>query len=161
LERADHNEIISRGDIVAVKGGKITKNLKDAEQVMAVSEYPIVLGNMPEADKVYQGNNVAFMGQIPVKIFGPVTSGDYIVANNKVPGYGIAKSQDDLTIVDMSSGVGRSWENIPGHGAKMVDAVVGVDNGDYSKILRRYEDRLRSVEARLNEMSVDSSSRIE
>lgn len=161
LERADHNEIISRGDIVAVKGGKITKNLENAEQVMAVSEYPIVLGNMPEADKVYQGNNVAFMGQIPVKIFGPVKTGDYIIADSKVPGYGIAKSQNELTIEDMHLVVGRSWENMPAQGPKMVNTVVGVHNGDYSKILKRYEDRLRSTEARLNEMSVDSASRIE
>ncbi len=161
LERADHNEIISRGDIVAVKGGKITKNLENAEQVMAVSEYPIVLGNMPEAGKVYQGNNVAFMGQIPVKIFGPVKSGDYIIADSKVPGYGIAKSQSELTIEDMPLVVGRSWENMPAEGPKMVNTVVGVHNGDYSKILKRYEERLRSTEARLNEMSVDSASRIE
>lgn len=161
LERADHNEIISRGDIVAVKGGKITKNLENAEQVMAVSEYPIVLGNMPEADKVYQGNNVAFMGQIPVKIFGPVKTGDYILADSKVPGYGIAKSKIELTIEDMPFVVGRSWENMPAQGPKMVNTVVGVHNGDYSKILKQYEERLRSAETRLNEMSVDSASRIE
>ena len=79
LERLDPKENISAGDIIAVIGGQITKDLTNAQQVMAVSHRPIVLGNIPAEGKNYLGNNIAFMGQIPVKIMGPVKTGDYIV----------------------------------------------------------------------------------
>ncbi|MBX2878078.1 MAG: hypothetical protein KTR30_38520 [Saprospiraceae bacterium] len=148
LERVNPHEVISRGDIVAVKGGKITKNLEGAEQIMAVSEHPIVLGNMPPKDKVQQGNNVAFMGQIPVKVMGPVTSGDYIVAKGVIPGYGIAVHPADLMIEDTKFIVGRSWETREGKGPAMVNTVIGVHNGDYMKILKRFEKQFNESEAR-------------
>jgi hypothetical protein len=148
LERADQEEIISRGDIVAVKGGKITKDLEGAEQIMAVSEHPIVLGNMPPEGKLHMGNNVAFMGQIPVKVMGPVQSGDYIIANSTVPGYGIAVHPEDIKVEDTKMIVGRSWETRTGDGPKMVNTVVGVHNGDYFRILQKYEQKFMDSEAR-------------
>ncbi len=161
LERLDPSEVISRGDIVAVKGGKITKNLQGAEQIMAVSEYPIVLGNLPDAGMAHLGNNVAFMGQIPVKVMGPVESGDYILAHGQIPGYGVAKPQQALTVEDMPLIVGRSWETKPGAGPKMVNTVVGVHNGDYARILQRYEQRLRDAESRIEAVSRNSAARMQ
>jgi hypothetical protein len=161
LERLNPAEVISRGDIVAVKGGKITKNLDGAEQIMAASEYPIVLGNLPAPGTAHLGNNVAFMGQIPVKVMGPVASGDYIVADGSVPGYGIAKPQDKLSVEDMPLVVGRSWETRAGAGPKMVNTVVGVHNGDYFRILQKYEQRLRDTEAKMETLSKGSSARME
>jgi hypothetical protein len=161
LERVDPAESISRGDIVAVIGGKITKNISGAEQVMAVSEHPIVLGNLPTESESHKGNNVAFMGQIPVKIVGPVTTGDYILANGKIPGYGIAKSQKELKVEDMPLVVGRSWETKPGEGPKMVNTVVGVHNGDYFRILKQYEQKLNDAEARIDNLSRESAGRME
>jgi hypothetical protein len=161
LERTHPEEVITRGDIVAVKGGKITKNLADAEQVMAVSAYPIVLGNLPSASEAHLGNNVAFMGQIPVKIMGPVNTGDYILADTKIPGYGIAKAQKDLATEDMPLVVGRAWETKAGEGPKMVNTVVGVHNGDYFRILKQYEQKLNDAEARLDAFSRESAGRME
>ena len=58
LERFAPMENISAGDIVAVKAGKITKDLEGAEQIMAVSHKPIVLGNTPPKGKrvLIEGN---------------------------------------------------------------------------------------------------------
>jgi hypothetical protein len=149
LERLDPKEAITTGDIVAVKGGKITKDLTDAEQVMAVSHRPIVLGNIPPDGKNHLGNNIAFMGQIPVKIMGAVATGDYIVGKSKIAGYGIAISPEDMTIEDFKLAVGRSWEANPNSGPKMVNTVIGVHNGDYLNILKRYEQKFKDSEARL------------
>jgi hypothetical protein len=146
LERLDPNELIGTGDIVAVKGGKITKDLTSAEQVMAVSHHPIVLGNIPEKGRGYLGNNIAFMGQIPVKMMGPVVAGDYIVGKGDIKGFGVAISPEDMTIEDFKYAVGRSWDTNTESGPKMVNTVVGVHNGDYLNILKRTEDRLKSVE---------------
>lgn len=159
LERIDNKERISAGDIVAVIGGKITKDLENAEQVMAVSHNPIVLGNVPADGKTHLGNNVAFMGQIPVKVLGPVNSGDYIVAQFSTPGFGKAISQEDMTIEDFKYAVGRAWGTNTSEGPKMINTVVGVHNGDYLKIIKRMESKLieaennyKASEARLNSL---------
>jgi len=149
LERFDPMENISAGDIVAVKAGKITKDLEGAEQIMAVSHKPIVLGNTPPKGKSYLGNNIAFMGQIPVKIMGSAQNGDYIVAKGEFPGYGTAVNPSDMTAEDFKLAVGRSWETNTAAGPKMVNTVVGVHNGDYLNIFRQYEQRFKKSEDRL------------
>lgn len=153
LERLDKTEVITPGDIVAVKGGKITKDLKEAEQVMVVSHNPIVLGNIPPEDKTQDGNNVAFMGQVPVKILGPVKTGDYIVAKPSVPGYGSAKNQNEMTVEDFKFTVGRAWEEDLSNGPKMVNTVVGIHNGDYFKVLKTYEAKINALEQQMDEAS--------
>lgn len=152
LERIDRNEKIGAGDIVGVIGGKITKDLTNAEQVMAVSHHPIVLGNTPKAGEEYLGNNVAFMGQIPVKIMGPVNSGDYIVGKGEIPGYGFAINPNDIKPDDLKYLVGRSWETNNFSGPKMVNTVIGVHNGNFISILRNYDARLKNSETRLKNL---------
>lgn len=157
LERTDVNEDISFGDIVAVKGGKITKTLAGAEQLMAVSKKPIVLGNMPEESKIKLGNNIAFMGQIPVKVIGAVQAGNYIVAKGEVPGYGVAIHPENMTVEDYKLVVGRSWDTNENPGPKMVNTVVGVHNNDFLNIIsdlqkknERNNDRLNAIESLLD-----------
>jgi hypothetical protein len=149
LERLDPAEPITTGDIVAVKGGKITKDLEGAEQIMAVSHRPIVLGNMPEKSKIHLGNNVAFMGQIPVKVMGPVRAGDYIVAKSAVPGYGVAISPKNMTAADFRLAVGRSWETRETDGPKMVNTVVGVHNHDFLRIVENMQKKIEQNDQRL------------
>jgi hypothetical protein len=86
------------------------------------------------------------MGQIPVKMMGPVVAGDYIVGKGDIKGFGVAISPEDMTIEDFKYAVGRSWDTNTESGPKMVNTVVGVHNGDYLNILKRTEDRLKSVE---------------
>ncbi len=164
LERVDPNEVISAGDVVAVKGGKITKDLTNAEQVMGISHRPIVLGNVPKAGMNEKGNNVAFMGQIPVKIMGAVRSGDYIVGKSIIPGFGIAVHPEHMTVEDFKLAIGRSWDTNLDAGAKMTNTVVGVHNGDYINILKKMdekikfsESRLESVEAKIDALSASLS----
>jgi len=160
LERIDHDEIIAAGDIVAVKGGKITKAMDGAEQVMAVSQRPIVLGNMPPADQESMGNKVAFVGQIPVKVQGPIAVGEYIVARSGIPGYGIGVKPADMTAEDFRLCVGRAWETNAGPGPKTVNTVVGVQNGDFVMILKKAIEsnqvlgaRLQALEGRVDRLA--------
>jgi hypothetical protein len=158
LERADATESISAGDIVGVKGGKITKDLANAEQVMAISHRPIVLGNIPKEGENGKGNNVAFMGQIPVKIMGAVASGDYIVGKSNIPGYGVAIHPENMTMEDFKLAVGRSWDTNSDSGPKLANTVVGVHNGDFilKKLETKYqesESRMSAIEAKVNMLS--------
>lgn len=173
LERENPNEHITAGDIVAVRGGKITKNLEGAEQIMAVSHKPIVMGNAPKEDKKYLGNTVAFMGQIPVKVLGAVKSGDYIVADTKVKGYGRPVSPNDMKAEDYVLAVGRSWDNHPVEGMKMVNTVIGVHNGDWVQVIQKMklnqqatnqkidvlESSIESIQEQLQMLHQDTSSK--
>ena len=152
LERLDHSEYISNGDIVGIRGGKITKDLRNAEQIMAVSTRPIILGNNPPADKKEEGHNIAFMGQIPVKVIGAVSMGDYIVGNTATPGYGIAVHPNDLTPEHAALIVGRSWEAKETPGPKMVNTVVGVDNGAFLKLIRENKDEMADMNNRVEQL---------
>ena len=120
---------------------------------MAISHYPIVLGNIPPEGKEYLGNNVAFMGQVPVKIMGAVVTGDYIVARSKIEGYGVAVSPQNMTIDDFKLAVGRSWESNLVTGPKMVNTVVGIHNGDYFNILKKYEQKFSESEEKFNNIN--------
>ena len=151
LEREDHLEYLTAGDIVAVKGAKITKDLKDLEQVMVVSHKPIVLGNIPEEGKSHLGNNVAFMGQVPVKVIGPVSSGDYIVAHGEISGYGKAINPKEMISENFRFAVGRSWDTNLNDGPKLINTVIGVHKGDWVNIFKRFESNQKKFEDKLNE----------
>jgi hypothetical protein len=157
LERINVEEYLTAGDIVAVKGGKITKDLTEAEQIMVVSHKPIILGNAPKEDETYLGNNIAFMGQVPVKVMGPVKTGDYIVASTSIKGYGVPINPNDMTSEDFKYSVGRSWEENLLKGPKMVNTVVGVHNGDWAKIIMKIDKKQKEYEAKfkLMEAQVD------
>lgn len=149
LERADPKEVIHPGDIVGVKGGKVSKNLEGAEQILAVSHNPIVLGNMQPKEKEPLGNKIAFTGQVPVKVMGPVKVGDYIVGKGTISGYGIAVSPENITTAELKLTVGRSWETNLNEGPKMVNTLIGIDNGDYIKIMKDSQDKISNLESRL------------
>ncbi len=151
LERDDHSEYLTAGDIVGVKAAKITKDLTDFEQVMVVSYKPIILGNIPDENKTHLGNNIAFMGQVPVKVIGPVSSGDYIVAHGEISGYGKAINPKEMKTENFKFAVGRSWDTNLNYGPKLINTVVGIHNGDWVKVMQKIELRQEKFEDRLNE----------
>ena len=151
LERYDHSEYLTAGDIVGVKAAKITKDLTDFEQVMVVSYKPIILGNIPDENKTHLGNNIAFMGQVPVKVIGPVSSGDYIVAHGEISGYGKAINPKEMKTENFKFAVGRSWDTNLNEGPKLINTVVGIHNGDWVKVMQKIESRQEKFEDRLNE----------
>ena len=158
LERIDVSEYLTAGDIVAIKGGKITRDLTDVEQIMVVSHKPIILGNAPELEQEYKGNNIAFMGQVPVKVMGAVQTGDYIVANSEIKGYGVAIHPEAMTAADFTLAVGRSWGNNPAAGPKMINTVVGVHNGDWAKIIKKIEAKQKSYEHKFKKLETAVNS---
>ena len=161
LERYDHSEYLTAGDIVGVKAAKITKDLTDFEQVMVVSYKPIILGNIPDENKTHLGNNIAFMGQVPVKVIGPVSSGDYIVAHGEISGYGKAINPKEMKTENFKFAVGRSWDTNLNDGPKLINTVVGIHNGDWVKVMQKIESRQEKFEDRLNEFENKDDQLIE
>jgi hypothetical protein len=135
-------------------GGKITKQTAGADMVMAVSEAPIVLGNMPrEADKhLYE--KIAFLGQVPLKVRGPVHAGDYIVPSGSNDGTGVAESPSSIAPEKWPQIVGQAWESSSEAGVKYVNALVGVSpghqaSGRVADLLKAQTERINQLETRL------------
>ncbi|TDH26626.1 hypothetical protein EXU57_11090 [Segetibacter sp. 3557_3] len=136
LMRERTGERISPGDIVGVKGGKVSKNTDGAEKVMVVSHKPIVLGNVPQNGRVEDFEKIAFMGQVPVKVFGRVNLGDYIIANGANSGAGIAVAPAKLQAKDVKNIVGIAWSTATqGFQFSMVNVAVGLNVNDNQKLI--------------------------
>ncbi len=147
LMREHTNEDISFGDIVGLKGGKISKNTSNAQRMMVVSYKPIVLGNMPQPDKETEYEKVAFMGQVPVKVFGKVNIGDYIIPSGNNDGYGISVHPSKITTEQISKIVGVAWTNSQkSFGKSTVIIAVGLNNNDSNHVIQ-------NLEAKLNEQA--------
>jgi hypothetical protein len=89
------------------------------------------------------------MGQVPVKVVGPVASGDYIVAKGSIRGYGVAVHPSNMTPEDHELAVGRSWANAPQPGPKMVNTVIGVQNGAWANDVNKLEARQDATDKRV------------
>lgn len=152
LERADHNENIGIGDVVGVVGGKISKNINGASQIMVTSWKPIVLGNMPEEGKEGFSNKVAFLGQIPVKMCCPVKQGDYILPDGLNNGFATAVSPNDITAAQLDKVLGVSWEDSPDYGVKFVKIAVGLKPHEMVSVIKDHSQRIKSLQAKTLEI---------
>ncbi len=147
LERADHNEKISIGDVVGVIGDKITKNTENATHFMVASWKPCVLGNMPEAGKEAFYHKVAFMGQIPVKMICAVKKGDYIVPDGANNGYASAISPKDISAGDINKVFGVAWEDAP-FGGKLVKIAVGLKPHEMVAVIQDQAQQIARLETK-------------
>ena len=126
LPRLEGEERIEAGDIVGVFEGRISRRTASANQVMVISTAPIVLGNSPPESEEHLYEKVAFVGQAPAKVRGPVKAGDYIIASGLNDGTSVAVSAEEMTPSQHSLAVGQSWESSDEEGVKLVRAVVGL-----------------------------------
>lgn len=143
LLRRNVNEKMSYGDIVGVIGGKVSKNLDGAEQMMVVSYKPIVLGNMPQPNRESEYEKIAFMGQVPVKVFGRVNIGDYILPSGKNDGLGRAIKPGDITANQLKNIVGVAWSENPNTlGINLINTAVGINRNDSSSLISNLESKV-------------------
>lgn len=153
LLRADLNESMSFGDVVGVKGGEISKNTAGAEKMMVISRKPIVLGNMPQSNQEGNYEKVAFMGQVPVKVYGKVAIGDYIIPSGKNDGVGIAIKSEQLTTKNVKSIIGIAWERSnKASGFNMINVAVGLNKNDNNPIIEKLEEKLHEQSIEINDL---------
>ena len=147
LERAYPEEKIYPGDIVAVNGGKITKYTEKAQQLMAISTNPAILGNVPTDGNVSNLEKVAFMGQIPVKVRGIVLTGDYILTSGLHDGTGIAVSPNEITAKQYSKIVGVAWSNsFLKEGVSFINMAIGLNANDISVLVAKQQKKIKELE---------------
>jgi hypothetical protein len=146
LMKQQPNEKFMPGDIVGVKGGKISKTIEGAERVMVVSYKPIVLGNTPSAEAEKNYEKIAFMGQVPVKVTGKVNLGDYIIPNGLNNGVGIAVSPNDINLKDVKNIVGIAWSTSANAvGLQNITVAIGLNVNDNQKIIENQQNEIEEL----------------
>lgn len=157
LMRLNANEEMSYGDVVGVTGGKISKNTESVERVMIVSFKPIVLGNMPQQNEENLYEKVAFMGQVPVKVYGNVNIGDYIIPSGRNDGIGIAVPSKEILLSQIPKIIGVAWESKMSIGFGMVNVAVGLNRNDNHLIIQRIERQIANQNEEINNLKKEIS----
>jgi hypothetical protein len=157
LPRLNLAEPISPGDIVGIVDGRVTKDTREASQVMVISTGPIVAGNDPGEAARSGYAQVAFIGQVIVRVRGPVQGGDFIVPSGLNDGSGMAVAPEAVTAEQLAQVAGEAWEAAPGAGVKSVRIAVGLTRNDSAlkRVMERGDAQARQLavlEARVNRL---------
>lgn len=153
LEKSLLDEPFSYGDIVGVRGGKITKNTEVADHFMVISLSPIVLGNAPKKGDEKNYRKVAFMGQVPVKVTGKVSIGDYIIPRGDNKGFGVAVSPARMTLEQYRQIVGVAWTASKANtNFSMINVAVGINSNDLVAKLIKQQAELDEVKGKMNDV---------
>ncbi len=147
LERTNIEERMLPGDIVGVKGGKISKRTVEASQYLVISTNPAVLGNMPNASEEKRYEKVAFMGQIPVKVRGQVNIGDYVLPSGLNDGAGIGVSSASIRPDQYGEIVGIAWSAAPA-GSKLsaINLAIGLNTNDVARLVKEQQEKIEALE---------------
>jgi hypothetical protein len=130
-------EQFMKGEVVGVHNGKISKSTTHADQILAITSQPLVLGNMPASGNTSDFEKVAFLGQIPVFVKGPVQMGDYIVPSGKNDGMAVAISAESMTATLLSSVLGTAWSDYDGEGVTLINTSIGLRPMEVAEVLRK------------------------
>jgi hypothetical protein len=138
----------------------VTKDPWGAEKVMIVSTRPIVLGNMPPTDDEKNYVKIAFMGQVPTKVIGPVKPGDYILPSEIGSGFAKAIHPDQMKTRDYKKVAGVAWSILSkiSDNINLVNVAVGINTNDLSDIVQRHEEELLTLRSEYNELKRQTSA---
>lgn len=160
LEKENPEQDFVYGEVVGVKGGKISRNTTNADQVMSISMNPIVLGNMPSDIESGKYEKVGFLGQVPVLVVGKVRVGDYVVASGNNDGYAIAKSADEIKVDDLKNIIGVAWEASNTYGRAMINVSVGLKTNEWIHIFNKQNSKLNDLENRIEKLERISNTQM-
>ena len=154
LERAYPNEVLLVGDVVGVKAGKISKTYTNADEFMVVSGQPIILGNTPPAGRESLYEKVAFLGQVPVKVIGPVREGDFILFSGEADGVAIAREKSEMRLEDYKQIIGVAWEgneSVTGGLPTFVNVAIGLNHNELAEEVKKLKNALIEMQSVLIE----------
>lgn len=149
IERAPRERDLQFGEIVGIKGGKVSLNTIDADHIMIISSRPIVLGNAPQPEKEQNFEKVAFLGQAPVRVSGKVEVGDYILASGRNDGMGIALHPSKVKISDYKRIVGVAWEAAKENAINLINIGIGLNKNDLAPKVEDLSQKIDNIVAYL------------
>ncbi|MFK7773342.1 MAG: hypothetical protein AB8F94_14435 [Saprospiraceae bacterium] len=152
LEKVDHEELMTLGDVVGMKGGRVSKTFIEAERFMVVSANPMISGAMPDTDKEYLYERIAFMGQVPVKVMGKVNRGDYILPSGNGEGMAIAVNPNSMKTGDYARIVGVAWSDYDGDDLfSFINTAVGLNTNDLVGVVEQMQQVINQMQIAIAE----------
>jgi hypothetical protein len=156
LKKADQNEIITYGEVVGIKNGLISKSYVEADQFMAITSNPIIVGAMPE--KGYEDNyeKVALMGQVPILVIGETNMGDYILPSGNVDGTAKSVNPKDMLANDYSKVIGVAWsKSEENKSVNYINTAVGFNTNQMGMMLNNMQLVLNNMQQELAKLNPD------
>jgi len=150
LKKANPDEKISFGEVVGIKNGLISKTFIEADQFMAITSNPIIVGGMPERGSEAGFKKVALMGQVPIVVFGKVSMGDYILPSGNGDGYGKALHPKDMKANDYSKIIGVAWSSSSDNDIySYINTAVGFNANQMGMALNNMQEVINSMQREL------------
>jgi hypothetical protein len=155
IEKENHRIDLLPGEIVGVTGGMVSRETSQADHVLVVSMSPIVLGNVPQDQPESHFEKIAFLGQVPIRINGPVRKGDYILPSGENDGTGFAVSPEVISMRQVPLIVAVAWEEGTNEFFNIVNCSIGLGSNGLNNLVGQIEARFEDMEFRLfNELNV-------
>jgi len=142
LPKLNPSDQFQLGQIVGVHGGKVSLKTEGAEQIMAISRAPVVVGNVPAKKDEHASVTVGFMGQLPVVVHGRVRAGDYIIPSGREDGTALAVSPDELQLEHLGRTLGRAWSDSINEVYGLIDVAIGLNGNEPAIILKRQQQQI-------------------
>ncbi len=156
LEKEVNSDLLFSGDVVGVRGGKISKSFDTAERFMVISTNPTVIGAMPNPSLEQNFARVAFMGQVPTKVTGLARKGDFILPSGNNDGLAIAVAPSAMRTADYRRIIGTAWGNSFGHNTvSMINVAVGLNDNLLAAQVEKLEATLSRVESAISKLDPD------
>lgn len=153
LPAASDQENYRAGDLVGVQGGTISKSTAGAEQLLVVTGQAGLLGNATANQNHGKKVPVTFVGQVPVKVRGPVQSGDLIVASGRNDGTARAVAAKAWNMEKDGPVAGRSWQSVDGAGIHKVNVAVGLDRlGGLAHRVSKQQTKINNLENEVQQL---------
>ncbi len=149
LPKMNPSDQFQLGQIVGVHGGKVSLKTEGAEQIMAISRAPVVVGNVPPDSERHNFVTVGFMGQLPVVVRGKVFAGDYIIPSGREDGTAKAVRPENLTIDHIGRTLGRAWSESENNLYSLINVAIGLNGYEEKVVLQEHQRRLDSQTSRL------------
>jgi len=149
IEKENQQESFMPGEVVGIKGGKISKNTSNASHILVISTNPIVIGNLPKEGNEENYEKVGFLGQVPTRVVGKVNLGDYIIASGNNDGLAIAFSPKNLPTRLFDQIIGVAWEESQGESIDIINVAIGLNSNDLSSKIENLENELSQMKEEL------------
>ena len=142
LPKLNPSDRFQFAQIVGVHGGKVSLKTEGAEQILAISRAPVVVGNVPPDNEKDNYITVGFMGQLPVVVHGKVRTGDYIIPSGREDGTAIAVTPEDLKLEHLGRTLGRAWSDSENDVYNLINVVIGLNGNEAAIILAKQRERM-------------------
>jgi len=138
------------GQVVGIYGGQASLNTDTTRLIRVVSTNPIVVGNLPPSGKTEGMERIAFLGQAPVRVAGPVKQGDYLLPSGNNDGYAMAVAPEDMRLADYPYVLGVAWESGKKNRiTQLINAGIGVQTDLINQRMTEIEAKWQFIQDQL------------